>query len=57
MMSPPDPESSKASLMSVEVGLTLLAAAIAFGWPTIGNGFFSRIERALGRLGRQASGD
>ena len=53
MMSPPDPESSKASLMSVEVGLTLLAAAIAFGWPTIGNGFFSRIEKALGKLARR----
>lgn len=37
----------------IEGGLTLIAAAVAFGWPGLGSGFFSRIERAFGRLARR----
>ena len=52
-MLPPDPASSKVSLMFIEGGLTLIAAAVAFAWPTIGAGWFSRIERGLGALARR----
>src|ERR1035437_844349 len=52
MILSPDPESGKASLMMIEGGLTLIAAAVAFGWPGLGSGFFSRVERAFGQLAR-----
>ena len=53
MILSPDPQSGKASLMMIEGGLTLIAAAVAFGWPRLGSGFFSRIERAFGQLARR----
>ena len=49
----PDPQSGKASLLMIEGSLTLVVAAVAFGWPRLGDGFFSRIERAFGRLARR----
>jgi hypothetical protein len=49
----PDPESRKAGLMLIEGGLTLLMAAVAFGWPELGTGLFSRVERAFGKLARR----
>ncbi len=45
--------SSGPSLLLVEVGLTLLAAAIAFCWPRAGHGLFQRMERVLGRVARR----
>ncbi len=39
--------------MMIEGALTLVAAAVAFGWPKIGNGFFSRVEKAFGKLARR----
>ena len=53
MVLSPGPQSGKASLMMIEGGLTLTAAAVAFGWPRLGSGFFSRIERAFGQLARR----
>src|ERR1035437_1103736 len=53
MILSPDPESGKASLMMIEGGLTLIAAAVAFGWPGLGSGFFSRLESAFGQLARR----
>lgn len=47
------PQSDKASLMMIEGGLTAITAAVAFGWPRLGSRFFSRIERAFGRLARR----
>lgn len=37
----------------VEAGLTGMAAVTVLAWPCIGSGFFSRIERTLGRLARR----
>src|SRR5260370_26954664 len=43
--------SSDASpMMAIEVGLSAIAAAVAFGWPRLGNSSFSRVERAFGRI-------
>ena len=53
MILSPDPQTGKASLMILEGGLTLIAAAVAFGWPRLGSGFFSRLERAFGQLARR----
>jgi len=53
MILSPNPGSGKAGLMLIEGGLTLLAAAVALGWPEVGSGFFERCERALGRLARR----
>lgn len=39
--------------MTVEICLTLIFAAVAFGWPELASGFFGRIERAFGRLARR----
>ena len=47
------PQSNKASLMMIEGGLTLLTAIVAFGWPGLGAGFFSRLEKPLARLARK----
>src|SRR5437879_6185972 len=41
------------SLMAVEVGLTAVGIAVAFCWPRLGSNYFSRIERAFGRLARR----
>jgi hypothetical protein len=41
------------SLIAVECGLTLVAIAAAFCWPKLGSSYFSRIERAFGRLARK----
>src|SRR5260370_24825003 len=43
--------SSDASpMMAIEVGLSAIAAAVAFGWPRLGNSSFSRVERAFRRI-------
>jgi hypothetical protein len=41
------------SLTAVEVGLTVVAIAVAFCWPRLGSNYFSRIERTFGRLARR----
>jgi hypothetical protein len=41
------------SLMMIEGGLTVVAIAVAFCWPRLGSSYFSRIERAFGRLARK----
>jgi hypothetical protein len=41
------------SLMMIEGGLTLVGIAVAFCWPRLGAGYFSRIERAFTRLARR----
>jgi hypothetical protein len=41
------------SLMMIEGGLTLVGIAVAFCWPRLGAGYFSRIERAFARLARR----
>jgi hypothetical protein len=43
------------SLMMIEGGLTLIAIAMAFCWPRLGASYFSRVERAFGRLARRQS--
>ncbi len=48
-----DPRSNQASLMVIEGGLTLITAAVAFGWPSLGSGFFERIEKVFVRLARR----
>src|ERR1035438_2522891 len=53
MILSPDPQSGKASLMMIEGGLAAIAAAVAFGWPRLGSGFFSHIEHFFGRLARK----
>jgi len=40
------------SLMLLEGGLTLIALAVPFALPNLGNSLFFRIERPLGRLAR-----
>ncbi len=37
-------------LTMIEGGLTAIAVAVAFCWPTLGSKYFRRIERAFGRL-------
>jgi hypothetical protein len=39
--------------MMIEGGLTLIAGAVALGWPMLGAGFFARVERAFGQLARR----
>jgi hypothetical protein len=51
MILPPDPD-QKLSLIMIEGGLTAIAIAVSFCWPRLGSAFFSRIERAFGRLAR-----
>jgi hypothetical protein len=41
------------SLVLIEAGLTGMAIAVVFAWPRLGSSWFSRIERALGRLARR----
>ena len=41
--------------MLIEGGLTTIAIAMAFAWPRLGAGWFSGIERTLGRLARKQS--
>ena len=36
--------------MAIEVGLTAIAVAVAFGWPRIGNSWFSRVEQAVEKI-------
>ena len=47
------PGNHPASLISIEFGLTALAAAVSFGWPTLGRSVFTRIERALAPIARK----
>lgn len=37
----------------IEGSLTLIAAALAFGWPQLGSGMFRRVEKFFGRLARR----
>jgi len=39
--------------MLIEGGLTAIAVAVAFCWPSIGSRYFSLIEQLFGRLGRR----
>jgi hypothetical protein len=39
--------------MVIEAGLATIAAAVAFGWPSLGSTFFSRIERPFRRLAQR----
>ena len=48
-----NPRSDKPGLMTVEVCLTLIAGAVAFGWPEIASGLFQRAEKAFARLARR----
>jgi len=41
------------SLMLIEGGLTAIAVAVAFCWPSLGSGYFSRIEHLFGRVARR----
>jgi hypothetical protein len=52
-MIPPPSSGRGTSLMMIEGGLTLVAIAVAFCWPRLGSSYFSRIERAFGRLARK----
>ena len=49
----PDFHSDKAGLMTVEVCLSLMAAAVAFGWPGVASGFFQRVENAFAGLAKR----
>ena len=44
---------SRPSLLIVETGVTLIAAALALGWPRAGAGTMSALEKWLGRLARR----
>lgn len=39
--------------MTIEVCLSLIAGAVALGWPNVASGFFQRIERVFGALARR----
>src|SRR5258708_28765657 len=43
------------SLLLIEGCLTAIAFAVAFCWPRIGSAWFSRVERAFGRLAQRKS--
>jgi uncharacterized membrane protein (UPF0136 family) len=43
------------SLILIEGGLTAIAFAVAFSLPRLGSDWFSRVERAFGRLARKKS--
>lgn len=49
----PLPSDDKVSLKGIELSLTLIAVALAFAWPRVGETWFVRIERAFGRLARK----
>ena len=52
MIVSPGPNQST-SIMDIESGLTLIAVAVAFAWPRLGNTWFAHIERAFVRLARR----
>lgn len=49
----PAANNANPSLLIIEFGLTTIAIAVAFTWPRLGSGFFTRIEQAFGRLARR----
>jgi hypothetical protein len=49
-MLPPSPSENTGALLIVECGLTAFAAALSYGWPRLGAGWFVRIERLFARL-------
>src|ERR1039458_10884079 len=53
MILSPDPKLRYASVRIIEGALTWIAAAVAFGWPRLGSGLFSRVERGFGQLARR----
>jgi len=52
-MTPNDMGSGGPSLLVIEAGLSLIAFAVAVFWPGLGESWFSKAERALGRLSRK----
>jgi hypothetical protein len=46
-------QSDNPGLMRIEGSLTLIAAAVAFGWPELGSGVFLRLEKLFGKLARR----
>ena len=44
---------NEVSLMLIEGGLTVIAFALPFALPRLGNGLFARVERAFARLARR----
>jgi hypothetical protein len=53
-MSPTAPQSN-ATLLIIECGVAAIAAALAFAWPTLGAGWFARVEKLFSRLARRKS--
>src|SRR5579871_844330 len=49
----PDVHPDQPGLMSVEVCLSLIAAAVAFGWPDVAAGLFDQIETTFAALARR----
>jgi len=52
-MIPSPPPGHYTSLMAIEIALTVVVIAVAFGWPRLSASYFSRIERVFGRLARK----
>lgn len=50
---PPNIHGDKAGLMTIEVCLTLIATAVAYGWPELASDSFRRVENAFARLARR----
>jgi hypothetical protein len=44
------PSSGSVSILTIEVGMTAIAVALAFSWPRLGSVFFSRVEGSFQRL-------
>ncbi len=53
LMTPDHSGSGGPSVLMVEALVTMIVAAVAFSWPHIGSGWFSRAERLCGRLARR----
>lgn len=52
-MLPPSPNESNGGLLALEFCITVVAAAAMFAWPSMGTGFFARIERPFASLARR----
>ncbi|HEY1985222.1 MAG TPA: hypothetical protein VGG85_07435 [Terracidiphilus sp.] len=52
-MLPPSASEHNNALVAVDCGLTAILIAISFAWPRLGSGWFTRVERAFGRLARR----
>jgi hypothetical protein len=49
----PHLHSDNVGLTMIEGSLTLIATAVAFGWPQLGSGIFRRLEKLFGKLARR----